>query len=128
MEDGWHICALGVMSIVTKVGGHVTDAQPGGNTLERHFNDFGDHFYNAVIGVGSAGKGAAGSPIGTALNEFVHHYKPTLKGMATKTGRCIKGVVDATNYYLLADHEMGAEAKKHLKMARLAEKMAINVK
>jgi hypothetical protein len=102
---GWDISPPGVQSVVTKVGGHVTDGHGGGETLEHHLKDFGDHLENA-------GNGAASSPINTALKEFVDHYSPTLKGMATKTGSCIKGAVDATKAYIQGDHEMAVEAQK----------------
>ncbi|GAB2834445.1 hypothetical protein GCM10027176_43510 [Actinoallomurus bryophytorum] len=105
MAKGWDIDPPGVKSVVTKVAGHVTDGHGGGETLEHHLKDFGDHLENA-------GNSAASAPIGTALKEFVEHYTPTLKGMATKTGSCIKGAVDATKAYIQGDLEMAAEAQK----------------
>ncbi|MDN3358846.1 DUF6507 family protein [Actinomadura sp. DC4] len=103
--SGWRIDPPGVKSVVTKVGGHVTDGHGGGDTLEHHFADFGVHLQNA-------GTGTASSPINTALKEFVEHYTPTLKGMATKTGSCVKGAVDATKAYIQGDLEMAAEAQR----------------
>jgi Family of unknown function (DUF6507) len=103
--SGWNIHPAGVKSVVTKVGGHVTDGHGGGDTLEHHLKDFGDHIEHA-------GTAAASSPIGTALKEFVEHYSPSLKGMASKTGSCIKGAVDATKFYIQGDLEMAAEAEK----------------
>ena len=90
---------------MTRVGGHVTDGHGGGDTLERHLKDFGQHLENA-------GNGAASSPINAALKEFIDHYSPTLKRMATKTGSCIKGAVGATKAYIHGDLEMAAEAQK----------------
>lgn len=101
----WNIEPAGVKSVVTKVAGHVTDGHGGGDTLEHHLKQFGDH-------IEDAGTAAASSPIGTALKEFVEHYSPTLKGMATKTGGCIRGAVDATKYYIQGDLEMAAEAQR----------------
>lgn len=103
--NGWDIKPPGVKSVVTKVGGHVTDGHGGGDTLEHHLNDFGDHLQNA-------GDAAASGPIGTALKEFVDHYGPGLQGMVTKTGSCIQGAVDATKAYIQGDLEMAAEAQK----------------
>jgi hypothetical protein len=105
VSNGWDIQPAGVKSVVTKVGGHVTDGHGGGNTLEGELKNFGDHLQNAA-------NAAASGPIGTALKEFVEHYSPGLKGMATKTGSCIKGAVDATKYYIQGDLEMAAEAQK----------------
>jgi hypothetical protein len=106
MSKGWNIDPAGVKSVVTKVAGHVTDGHGGGDTLESHAKDLADH-------IGEAGTSAASNPIGTALKEFVEHYAPTLKGMATKTGNCIQGAVDATKHYIQGDLEMAADAQKN---------------
>lgn len=102
--SAWDIDPAGVKSVVTKVAGHVTDGHGGGDTLEHHVTDLGTHIENAA-------NAAASSPIGTALKEFVEHYSPALKGMATKTGSCIQGAVDATKAYIQGDLEMAAEAE-----------------
>jgi hypothetical protein len=103
--SSWDIDPAGVKSVVTKVGGHVTDGHGGGDTLEHHFKDFGDHMQNAA-------EGAASGPIGTALKEFVDHYSPALKSMASKTGSCVQGAVEATKDYIQGDLEMAAQAQK----------------
>jgi hypothetical protein len=103
--SSWNIDPAGVRSVVTRVGGYVTDGNGGGDTLEHHAKDLGDHIEDAAVA-------AQSNPIGTALKEFVEHYAPTVKGMATKTGRCIEGAVEATRYYIKADLEMAAEAQR----------------
>jgi hypothetical protein len=108
--SSWDIDPPGVSGVVTRVAGHVTAGEGGGGgdgkTLQQKVTDFGNH-------IEDAGTGAASAPIGTALMEFVEHYSPTIKGMGTKTGSCIRGAVAATRAYIDGDLEMAAEAQRN---------------
>ncbi|GAA4939231.1 hypothetical protein GCM10023224_20840 [Streptomonospora halophila] len=101
--SGWDIQAPEVSGVMQTVGGHVNGGDGEGGLVAK-IETFGGH-------VGDAGTAAASGPIGTALEEFVGEYGPSLEEMVLKSGSCIKGCVDATSAYLDGNLQMASDAQ-----------------
>ncbi|MBA9006719.1 DUF6507 family protein [Thermomonospora cellulosilytica] len=102
--SAWDISPSEVGAVVTTVGGYVGDGEGGGGLIG-HIEDFASH-------VEEAATAAASMPIGTALQEYVAHTSPGLRGMVSKTASCIRGAVEATRAYVNGDLDMAAEAQR----------------
>ncbi len=117
----WDIDVSGVNSVLSGTG------EVAGK-LEGEFTSYSSNMEHAGTHAGTIAKGGkapegGGGLVAVALAQFAQKTKPELQFIAARTGKSMKGAVEATKAYVHGDEQMAADAQRHAIQAPTPEEL-----